>query len=421
MSSMRPAPENVPLRVVIVNNILWFLGSLLLAALVWLIAVVQNDPVTQAALSERVPIRIIPNPALVLTNQSELPSLATVTVRAPTSVLGSLTADDISLTLDLSAYTPGAHTIPIVAAINPDRRAAIVRVSPRTWAVRLEPRLTQLKPVRAHLTSQPGALYIVGTPQIDSVQVEVSGAESRVTRVAEVVANVGMAELRATFDDSVPLVALDAAGEVVSGVTITPASARVRVEVQQRADVVEVRVQPNIVGELPPGYLLTPDFSYSPQTILLRAPRAALESLPGTLFTEPIDLSDQRESFSITVPVVLPDPRLLVLTGGGVTVNIGIAAQQVTRQFDRVPLTLIGETIGLSYTLTPTEVTILLTGPQPLLDDLDASELGALVDVGGLRAGETVQIAPVATIGQDERITASVLPALVGVSAAGGG
>jgi YbbR domain-containing protein len=413
---MQPTPENTPLRVIVLNNILWFIGSLLLAALVWLIAVVQNDPVTQAALSERVPIRVIPNPALVLTNQNELPSLATVTVRAPGSVLAAMNADDITLTLDLSTYTPGTHTVPITAVINPDKRASIVRISPRTWAVRLEPLLAQLKPVRTEITSQPGALFAVSAPTLDVVQAEVSGAQSRVSRVAEVVARVGLAEVRGVFDDSVPLLALDAAGEVVGGVTISPAAVRVRIEVQQRADVVELRVQPNIIGELPPGYLLTPDFSYSPQSILLRAPRAVLDTLPGMLFTEPIDLSDQRESFSITVPVILPDPRLLVLTGGGVTVNIGIAAQQVTRQFDRVPLTLIGESAELSYTLTPAEVTLLLTGPQPLLDELDASELGALVDVGGIPAGASVQIAPVSNIGQNERITVSVLPAQVGVS-----
>jgi len=404
------------LRAIVLNNALWFAGSLTLAFLVWLIAVVQSDPVAQLSLADRIPIRVTADPALIVTNMSELPTTASLTVRGPGSIVTAMTADDVSLAVDLTGYAPGSYAIPLEAVIAPEKRASVVRITPRLWNVRLETRLTQLKPVRADITGAPAAVYAVGAPEIDLLQTEVTGPESRVSRVVEVVARVSLADQRSSYDGDVALFAVDVDGAVVMGVTVERATARVRIDIQQRNDVAEVRVQPNIVGELPPGYILTPDFDYSPQTVIVRGTRAVLDALPGTFFTERIDLSDHTNSFEVTIPIELPDPRLLVVTGGSVTVRVGIAAQQVTRQFDRVPVTLIGEQAGLRYTLTPNEVTVLVTGPQPLLDRLLARDLGALVEVSGLRAGESGQIAPVPSMGQDNGdISASVLPALVDV------
>ncbi|MCK6579703.1 MAG: hypothetical protein L6Q98_16540 [Anaerolineae bacterium] len=402
----------------LLNNALWFAGSLGLAFLVWLVAVVQSDPVEQRSLSERVPVNVTPNPALIITNQSEVLTSAVVTVRGPQSVITAMTADDIILSIDLTNHVAGTYSIPIEALIAPEKRASVVRITPRTLNIRLETRLTELKPVRVEMTSLPAAVYAVGEPQIDLLQVEVSGPESRVSRVTEVVARVALEDARAAFADDVTLVAVDADEQVISGVTLSQAAARVTVEVQQRADVAEVRVLPNIVGELPPGYVLTPDFSYTPQTVIVRGPQDVLSDLPGTFFTEPIDLSERTGSFEVIALVSLPDPRLLVLTGGSVTVRVGVAAQQVTRQFERVPITLIGVDPALLYALAPTEVTVLVTGPAPLLDDLDPHDLSALVDVGGMRAGESAHITPVASVGQDNAaVSASVLPAEIDVIA----
>lgn len=401
----------------LLNNILWFAGSLALAFLVWLVAVVQSDPVEQRTLSERVPIRLTPNAALVITNLSDLPTTASMVVRGPGSVVSALSADDVDLTVDLSDYAPGDYTVPIKAELSPDKHASIVGTTPRQLNIRLEARLTELKPVRAQITSLPAAIYAVSAPQIDLPQVEVTGPESRVSRVEEVLAKVSLEDQRTAYDENVTLVPVDASGATVNGVTLAQTSARVVIDIQQRNDVAEVRVQPNIVGELPDGYVLTPDFGYSPQTVVVRGAQQVLDALPGTFFTEPIDLSNRTTSFEVTVPVELPDSRLLVVTGGSVTVHVGVAAQQVTRQYDHVPLTLIGEDPALHYQLNPLEVTVLVTGPQPLLDSLDQGDLDALVDVSGLADGDSTQISPVASVGQsNDNISASVLPAQIDVT-----
>jgi len=79
---------------------------------------------------------------------------------------------------------------------------------------------------------------------------------------------------------------------------------------------------------------------------------------------------------------------------------------------------LIGMKTGIDYQTVTGEVTVLVTGPQPLLNQLTESDLSVLVDVSALNAGDSAQIAPTASITDSETIvTTSVLPALIDVDA----
>jgi YbbR domain-containing protein len=212
--------------------------------------------------------------------------------------------------------------------------------------------------------------------------------------------------------------AVDADGQPVAGVTVDPQTVHVHIDIEPRSDVREVRVQPNIVGELAEGYVLTPAFDYTPQTVVVSGPAEVLESLPGTFFTAPISLSDKTSSFETTVPVELPDPRLVIVTGRTVTVTVGIDTQTITRQFDNIPVELIGQKTDLEYHTITSEVTVLVTGPQPLLNELNVNDLSVLVDVSGLNAGDNAQLVPDASIADGELVvTTSVLPALIDVQA----
>ena len=409
--------QNEPtLRRIITTNLMWFLGSLALAFVVWLIAVSQSDPFVQWRLSDRVPIRVTPEPGLIITNQNEFPSTASVQLRAQRSVQQLLAPDDVLVWADLSNLGPGEHTVQLDTSVA--RQASVVGVSPRQITVRLEVEEAQLKPVRVNIITQPPLVYSVGDPALDVHQVEVSGPASRVAQVTEALVPVALEGQRATFEDDIRVIPVDADGNAVSGVTVDPQNVHVHIDIQPRSDVREVRVQPNIVGELTEGYVLTPAFDYNPKTIVVSGPASVLERLPGTFFTAPISLSDKTSSFEITVPVELPDPRLVAVTGRAVTVTVGIETQTITRQFDNIQVQLIGRKPGLDYQTVTHEVTVLVTGPQPLLNTLTANDLNVLVDVSGLNAGDTAQLAPSASISDSASVvTTSVLPAVIDVQA----
>jgi YbbR domain-containing protein len=409
--------QNEPtLRRIILTNLMWFLGSLVLAFVIWLIAVSQSDPFVQWRLSERVPIRVTPDPGLIITNQSDFPSNASVQLRGQRSVQQLLAPDDVLVWADLSNLGPGEHTVQLDSRVA--RQASVVGISPSQITVRLEVEEAQLKPVRVDIVSQPPLIYSAGEPVLDVHQVEVSGPASRVAQVVEALVPVPLEGQRTAFEDDIRVMAVDADGRQVAGVTVDPQTVHIHIDIEPRSDVREVRVQPNIVGELAEGYVLTPAFDYTPQTVVVSGPAAVLESLPGTFFTAPISLSDKTSSFEITVPVELPDPRLVVVTGRAITVTVGIDTQTITRQFDNIPVEVIGQRTDLEYHTITNEVTVLVTGPQPLLNELISSDLSVLVDVSGLNAGDSVQLAPDASIADGEVVvTTSVLPALIDVQA----
>ncbi|MDK3160776.1 CdaR family protein [Kamptonema cortianum] len=399
----------------LVNNLIWFGISLVIAFFVWMTAMSQSDPIEQWRLPERIPIRVTPDEGLIITNASTLTSTASVQLRAQRSVRQLLAADDITVYADLSGLGPGTFTVPLSARVARDRRATVAGISPSQITVTLEVQGSRLVPVRLVISAPPPLVVSAGTPQHEVRQVTVSGPSSRVERVVEAVGTLDLSAQRETFVGDVRLVPLDSEGNEIREVTLEPQVILGRVEIEPNSEIREVRVQPNPVGELPEGYVLT-SFDYEPRIVYISGSVEALSTLAGTLLTTPIDLSGKTSSFQEQVTVQLPNSELVIVTGGTITVTVGIDTQTVTRQFDRVDIEFINSRSDLEYRLDPTEVSVLVTGPQPLLNDLTEEDVRVLVDVGGLQAGSSYQITPVASIGQDvDTDNIAVLPAQIDV------
>ncbi len=408
-------PTERSLRQVIITNVIWLLVSLALAFVVWVIAVSQSDPFETWRIST-VPIHTTPDFGLIITNSPEIPNNASVQLRAQRSVHQLFSTDDVNLVADLTGLGPGEHVVSLEARLA--RQASVVSILPRLVTVDLEVEEAQLKPVSINITTQPPLVYSVGEAEFDVRQVEVSGPASRVAQVTQVLVPVSLDGQRTTYEGDVRPTPVDADGNTVTNVTLDPQTVHVTIPVEARSDVREVRVQPNIVGELAEGYVLTAAFDYNPKTVVVKGPAGVLANLPGTFFTAPISLSDKTSSFEVTVPVELPDSRLTVVTGRTITVTVGIDTQTITQQFDHIPVEFIGSKTELDYRSATMEVTVLVTGPQPLLNQLNENDLSVLVDVSGLAAGDSAQLAPTASIAAGETVvTTSVLPALIDVEA----
>jgi len=184
----------------------------------------------------------------------------------------------------------------------------------------------------------------------------------------------------------------------------------VTVEISPRSDVRELRVLPDLIGQLPEGYVLAPTFDYEPTSIIVSGPSEVLAALPDTILTTPIDLSGRRQDFVVEVTVQLPDPRLLILSGRTIRVSVGVTAPTTTRQFDRIPVEIIGLREGLTAQLLPQEVTVLVTGSQPLLTTLTQDSVRVAVNLGALTAPGTYRVDPLASVDADGELSIAVLP-----------
>jgi YbbR domain-containing protein len=400
------------LRNIVFENVLWFVGSVLLATLVWMIAVSQNDPVEAVWFESRVPIRALPDEGLIITSQSE--TLAAVQIRAQRSVQDAIEDDDIVVTADLSGLMPGTHVVRLEG--ESARQAAVTDTRPRQITISLEIEESQLKPVEAVITAEPPLDYRRSEPELSVPQVTVSGPLSRVQQVDVVRVSLDLTEQRNTFEDDARLTPIDVDGNVVEGVTLDTQVISVRVEIESRDDVKPMSVLAIPEGDLPAGYILN-SFDYEPQSVYVSGTPGVLERIGDTLFTEPIDFTGRTSDFEITVPILLPDQSLVLLSQQDVTVRVGIVAQTATRQLDRVPVEVIGLGQGLTAQLSPLEVTVLVTGPQPLIEALTVDSVSVIVDVSRVSAGENVQLTPTTNFrdGTIPNATIQVLPAAIDV------
>lgn len=400
------------------SDAVWFGAAVGLAFFVWVIATLQADPL-RAAVFNNIPIQLVENDEMILTNRTTLRRTVSVNVRARDSVLQLFTSEDITVRADLSNLPVGTHAVPLVVTTS---RRAVVDTRPAQLTVTLEQRQSRQKPVEVEFTADVPTGYMRESVTLSDTQILVSGTLAQVEAVDRLIARVDLSQARARVETEAVLIAVDVNGIAVSDVTLAQTFITVNVEVRQREDVLAVPVSPQIDYEsVPSGYVARLD-TYTPETATVRASPAVLATLPEILDTERIDLSGRTASFTETVAIRLPDglepAAVTVLEGQTVEVSIVIEARVAQRQFDGVAVQVVGAAGDVR--VIPSRVTVILTGPQPILDSLEASDVVVTVDVTGLGAG-TQDVQPHASItgAQLPAEGVRVIPAAVGLIISG--
>lgn len=375
-----------------VNNILWFIASFALAFVVWILATTQADPVTEQRFRTRIPVSMEIDSGLVVVEQQT--NNVWVTVRAQSSVHENLTAEDIIVRADLRGYGSGTHTVELDTEL---ARRGVADTQPRQITVTLEEIQVQQVQVTVNIPADQDLppSFIRQQAVLSESQVVVRGVSSRVQRVVATQATLNLTERRDSFRTDVRLVAIDADGNTVPDVTIEPASVEVAIEIRQREDIREVSVFPRIdSNSLADGYTLA-SISYQPQTVFLIGDRNELVNIATPLETELIDLAGRTESFEITVPILFPDGNEVPTLGDpNLTVLLEIRAQTTTRQFENIPLEIVGlANGGLQAETSLSSVVVLITGSAPVVRDIDAEDISVILDLNGLAVG-TYEITP---------------------------
>jgi len=331
-------------------------------------------------------VAIIPRstrpPALILFQPLE--RTARVRIRAPQASWDKLqAAGDRSLAgtarafVDLSGATAGLHEYEVqVKFADPD--ISVQSIDPALVSVRLEQQRAKTFGVQINLGDSPPVGYLVGTPQSTPASAAVSGAQSRVDQVVEVVAAVQLRGSKNTVERDVALIARDSQGNTVAGVLISPDTVHVKVPVDQRIGFKDVSVKVVTKGAVAGGYWLS-NVAVDPSTVTVVGSPARLDEIGGFISTEPIDIKDAKSSSLVRVGLVLPQGVSPIGTQS-VLVTIDVSAitggQTVQRQ-----VTARGLDKGLKATLSPESVDVILGGPLPVLQSLKMDDVQVIIDL----------------------------------------
>src|SRR5258706_5163941 len=102
--------------------------ALVLAVLVWVVALNEVNPIQEKVFPQLVPITLINTPPnTILTGN--VSNRATVTIRAPQQVWLTLTAQQIQLVADLGSLAAGTHSVDLVGTVNAES-AEITHIDP---------------------------------------------------------------------------------------------------------------------------------------------------------------------------------------------------------------------------------------------------------------------------------------------------
>jgi YbbR domain-containing protein len=238
---------------------------------------------------------------------------------------------------------------------------------------------------------------------------------------ADAVEAVVAAEVRLALSDDLnpvvktdqPLIPVRENGrEVIGNIVLEPDTVNCPVEIRARDDVIQMRVLPNVIGDPPSGYLFAGYADVTPETVGVTGNRQAINLMNYVVRTEPIDLSTRTETFTIEIPVDMPDGVQLVPANQLINVTVIISSSISSRQYEEVPVEIVGldTTLYRATGLTST-ATVIVVGPQDHLPERD--QLRVIVDLTGLPAGNHRVQPEGMIVGEDSDqlgITISVLP-----------
>jgi YbbR domain-containing protein len=356
--------------------------SVLLAFVVWFIAIDQENPMIRREYEEPILIEVRNIGAGLQSVQDLTNRTAMLTLRAPQRSLESQQADDFTAIIDLAGLTAGNHEVEVeITALNPD--VEVIVHEPRQLRVQLEPVISRIVPVEVEVMDSPAVGYDWQEPLSEPAEVEISGPRTYVMQVRSVVAQVFLRNAKSQVEQVRPLSARNSQNLELERVEVEPSTARIVVPVVQPPGRKEVVVRADVKGLPSPNYRLT-GVNVDPQTVVLLGSPSALREVPGYVETTPLLIEGAIDDVRERLPLILPEN--VSTLEDSVFVTVGVAPLESSLTVTRHPV-VQGAGDDMRITVSLEEVEVIVSGPLPRLELLGPEEVRVLLDLTGLLPG----------------------------------
>jgi YbbR domain-containing protein len=372
--------------------------AFLLAVLVWVSAGSAADPIEQRVLRS-IPLEKEGQAPGLLIVGANPPNTVSVTMSAPRSIWNQLQnqPDLVHAWIDLSGVGRGEHNLPVQYEVG-IRPVRVLLIEPASVHLTLEPLVTKKVPVELVTNGDPPLGYRYGQAEVEPMEVTVSGPASAMANVSGARTQMNVAGLRETKRTTGNIEVINANGDPVANVTVTPRTVNLTQPVSLEGGFKNVVVRVVTEGQPASGYRLT-NISVTPLNVTVFSPNPQLfDDIPGFVETNPINLTGLVDDMEVRVDVILPEGVTLV-GEQSVLVQVGIAAIEGSLTMS-LPVETIGLPPGLVANLSPETVNLIVSGPLPVLDMLTPDSFRVVVDLSGRELG-IHQIEPVVDLKPD--------------------
>lgn len=388
--------------------------AVLLAIATWVLVAEQVNPAKTEVMAD-IPLRVV-NQDKDLLLVSSLPATVSAVVQAPQDLMANLSTQSFRAVADLAGLSADVHRIPIDVKAS-DQRVRVVSADPTAVDVELQPRATQSLTVSVSVSdrdSLPFSYVIAHEPSVQPSQITVTGPADVVNTLARAEAVISLRGARTTVQEDRPVLLKDENGQVLSGLTTDPESVQVTVPISQSFNTRDAAVHVVITGTVAPGYWIS-NINVDPNTVTLLGPPATLEQIGGFVDTIPVDVTGAAGDIVRRVPLA-PPAGVSALNQRGVSESSVEARVTIVPQLGNlrltVPVELNGAQASDTISKSPASVDVLLSGPLPVLNQVNADPklVRVVVDVTDLGPG-THDITP--TLIVPESLKATVVPATI--------
>jgi YbbR domain-containing protein len=391
-----------------------FFTALILAITVWIIAVTASDPAENRSYPRNVPIEIVGQDTnLVMT--SDLPTNVSIVLNTPQSVWTAILSaqSPVRAVVDLSGLGAGTHTIDLQIQVN-IQPVKVVSYSPRAVSIKLEALASKAIPLDLVIRGEPAIGYQAEDPILSTDQIVVTGPISQVERIAKIQA---ILDINQAFEDVsriINVTAIDQNGMVVENVTLTPDRVEVEQGINQRYGYRNVIVSVNIEGQVANGYRLTNIAVFPLAVTVYSSDPEIVNELPGYVQTMPLNLDNFKDDVDVSLLLDLPEGVLVVGDQRTVLVRVSIAAVQTSMPIANIPVEIIGLPENLQVKLSPDLVTIIISGPLPIIDQLKLEDIRVYLDLTDYVVG-TYQLQPVVELSSEEIVVDGIQPEFIDI------
>ena len=304
----------------------------------------------------------------------------TVTVKYSGS--GRLERSDIRATVDLRNAQVGQAKYQVQVAL--PQGFELVEVVPSQVTIKLDSLAAKQAPVVINIMGNVAEDYATRPPLVEPTDLRVEGPASRIALVAKLVGEVDVTGATDNVTRSVPVRAVDASNNEVRDVSLQPGVVSVMVPVVKLPPGLTVAVKPRLSGTPAAGKEVG-TVSVDPPSVKLRGDLVALSSL-ANVATQAIDISGATATFTQDVPLVLPTGAQMA-EPSTVRVTVEILPVQGTRTFEGVPVLITDVRAGLTASVAPTGVRVVVRGPKESLGGLQPADIKAQISVLDMNPG----------------------------------
>ncbi len=376
------------------SNLSSALLALFLAVVVWVVAMYEKAPPRTQVFPTPIPIKIV-NLGEGLLISGPVPGEVKVQARALSTTWEKLKGSSFEATLDLQGLEAGAHEVPVTTRAT-EPGVAILGIEPASASVNLEQIAERKVHVRGKVLDEESIPlgYISRLPTVTPEQIVIRGPKAAVSQVAEAVIEVSLKTARETVIKQEAPTLVDASGNQVQGLMLSPNAVTVTVVVERQVGYRDVTVRATTHGTPAAGYWIS-NIRVEPVLVTVYGRQSVIDALPGYLDTESIDVNNAKQDVIKRIALGLPEGVLVLGDGSGKEgILVQISIQPLLGGLTiRRDLQVQGLRFGLRAAASPKAVDIILSGPLPALQELKTEDVQAILDLSGLARG-THKVSP---------------------------